>query len=435
MKGTDTMENMTVNVVNSKPCSVTLHVEIPAPEVTQETEKVYDEIQKNAQVPGFRTGKAPLDFVKKNYSVTAREKIIENLIQRSLLPVLQQQKIDPVAYPRIEKVNFEFDKPFSFDIYTERNPEVTVKDYKGIKIKKEIIPVTDAKVQESIVSLRERNSRLVESSAEIVAATHFLLVDYDALVDQKPVEDLGAKNQLIDLTAAQTLAGFKEGLVGAKKGETKEIKVKFPEAHPNKKLANKEVTFKVTINSIKEKQLPAADDEFAKDFGIGSLAELQQKIRETLEIEEKKRQEQSVEKQVIDHLLNANTFEVPESLIEEQMNYLLARAADYFRKQGLPQDAWQKNADQLRDKYKQEAERTVRLSYIFNTLASTEKIDITEEDLVKEHEKMKTTNPGREAEVDKYYTENKKKIEAQLKEEGIFQFLLSQAKIKEETKS
>ena len=428
------MENLKVDVVDTRPTSVTLSVEVPKNEVAGETEKVYNEIQKNAQVPGFRVGKAPMEFIKKNYTVTAREKVIENLIQRALLPALQAKNVEPISYPRIEKVTFDFDKPFTFHVRAEKSPEFKVKDYKGIKVKKEISPVNDAKVKESLESLRERNARLVESKAESVSADNYVLVDYEAYAEGKKVDDMTAKNQLIELSSPQIIAGFKEGLTGAKKDEEREIKVKFPEIHPNKKLANKEVIFKVKVRDIKEKHLPALDDEFAKDFGINTLVELETKVKESLEAEEKKRQDQEVEKQIVEHLLAANTFEVPESLVEEQLNYLINRSIDYFKRQGLPESAWQKNVEQWREKYRQEAERNVRLSYIFTAVGEEEKVTVTGEDLMNELENMKKANPGREEEVEKYFNENKQRIESHLKEEKIYHYIISQTKIKEEEK-
>lgn len=430
----NTIGKTKVDIVDTKPTSVTLSIEIPKDEVASETEKVFKDIQRVAQVPGFRQGKAPLDLIKKNYVKAAQEKVIEQLIQRTAYESLKSKGVEPIAAPRVEDVSFDFEKPFSYKLRAERHPEFKVKDYKGIKIQKEIREITDQKVKENIETLRERNARLETSDSDTVADKDFILVDYEGSLNGEPVADLKSKNQLIDLSAPQALAGFKEGLVGAKKGGEKDITVKFPADHPNKKLAGNDVVFKVKVQEIKRKVLPPLDDELAKDLGIENLAALEAKVRETLQAEEKRRQDTEVEKQVIDHLLAANVFPVPESLVEEQLNHMLDRAAEYYRRQGLPDAAWEKNLPQWREKYRQESERNVRTSYLLNAVGKDEKIETTDSDLNGELESLKKANPGKEADVEKYFAERRNDIAPRIREEKIFKFLLDNAKIKEEKK-
>jgi trigger factor len=260
------------------------------------------------------------------------------------------------------------------------------------------------------------------------------MVDYDCFQGNEPLSDLKAKNQLVDLSAPHALAGFNEGLLGERKNEEREIKVTMPADYPNKKLANPEVTFKVKVLEIKDKVLPNLDDEFAKDFGLASLAELEGKVKESLETEEKNRQMQEVEKQIVDQLLESNKFPVPDSLVEEQKNYLLNRLSDYFKRQGISEEEWKKNKEQWAGKYQEEAERNVRISYILNAVAREEKIDASDEDMAKELERLKQANPQRPADVEKYFSESKIRIASHLKEEKIFAFLMDHAKIKEEVK-
>ncbi|OGS17640.1 MAG: trigger factor [Elusimicrobia bacterium RIFOXYA2_FULL_50_26] len=428
------IEKTKIDVVDEKECAIVFAVEVPAEEVRLETENVFNEIQKTAQLPGFRVGKAPREMVRTNYKVMARERVIENLINRSVSIALSSKSITPVTYPRVDNVSFDFEKPFSYRLHAEKHPEFKVKDYKGIPVKKEIMPVTDEKVKEKLNGLRERNARLVESGAETVGASHFVLVDYEAFSEGQSVEELKTSGQMIDMSAAQGFAGFNEGLMGAKKNEEREIKVRLPREYPDSKLAEKEVVFKVKVKEIKEKSLPALDDEFARDIGIGSIAELESSFKSSMEDEEKRRQSAEVEKQIIEELLKRNEFAVPESLIEEQYNHLMARMAEYFRRQHVHESVWQKNSEQMKEKYRKQAESDVRISYILNAVASEQKIDATDEDMKAERENMYKTNPSREGEIDKYFGENKERIQSQLREKKIFDFLISEAKIKEEIK-
>lgn len=423
--------NAKASVLDTTPCSVTLSIEVPVADVAAETAQVFDGIQKVAQVPGFRQGKAPMDMVKRNYQSAAREKVVENLIQKTAFTCLKEQGFEPIAAPRIEEVNFEFDKAFQYKVKAEKHPEVKAKDYTGIKVKKDVREITDALVKKSLDSLRERNARLEASNADAVTDKHFVLVDYDGALDGQVVPEMKTKDYLIDLTMPHNFKGLKEGLAGMKKGETKDIPVTFPEDYPNPKFKAKDAVLTVNVREIKEKVLPALDDELAKDFGVPTLAELEGKVRETLEGEEKKRQQQDVEKQIIDALVTANAFPVPEALVEEQLRQMLARMVEYYRRQRMPDAVWQKNLPAWQEKYKPEAERSVRLSYILNSIADQEKIAVTDADIAAELDTVKKANAGKETDVEKYFTEQKDAISSRMKEEKLFAFLIEKAKIKE----
>jgi trigger factor len=331
----------------------------------------------------------------------------------------------------IEEVNFDFDKPFSYRMKAERHPEFKVKEYKNIKVSKEIREITDKTVDKRIDALRERNARLDESKSGLIAGTSFAIVDYEGFLGSESIAELKSKNQLFDLSSPQAFKGFNEGLTGMKKGESKEIVVKMPQEYPNKKIAGKDINFKVTVNEIKEKILPALDDEFAKDLGVASLAELKEKVKEVMLAEEKKRREEDVDKQIIDCLIANNSFPVPESLAEEQLDYIMKRSENYFVSQGGPKAEWDKKSAELRPKYREEAEKNVRLSYILNAVARQEKIDVSDEDVSKELDRALKANAGKEEEIKKYFNENKSSISSRLKEQKIFEFLIKEAKIKE----
>ncbi|MCB4792356.1 MAG: trigger factor [Elusimicrobia bacterium] len=425
------MKDLKLNVVDTKPCLVILDVEVPQAEVSSETEKVYQELQKTLSLPGFRTGKAPMEMIRKNYVENARAKVVQNLAEKAVFSALKTKGIEPVNYPKIHELSFDFDKPFKFKMEAEKHPEFKLKDYKGIKVNKIINKITDVKVNESLDVLRERNAKLCESKSEAVDAKHFVMVDYDGYVKDVAVPELKAKDQMIDLSSPQIIVGFKEGLSGAKKGEERSINVKFPADYPNKKLANEDVVFKVIVKEIKEKLLHPLDDEFAKDFGFTNLAELKQRIKENLEAEEKNRQEKSVRDQIIESLLKSNAFEVPKSFVEDQLEIIKNRLSQYYKQQGIKDELWKTNFEKNKDKYLKEAEEDVRLSYIFREVIKEFKIEVSQEELNKRLETMKESNKGREKEVEKYFSENKEKISASLKEEKIFDFLIENAKIKE----
>ncbi len=421
-------------VVEKKPCSISMEVQIEPSQTDIELKKVYEEIQKNAKISGFRVGKVPMDLVKKNYSDVAKEKLIENMIRRTAFSALEKENFAPIDMPVITNIEYEFGQVLKYSFNAECQPEVKVKDYKEIKIKKEKYKVTDANIKASIDVLLDRNAKLVVSKTGEVKKDSFVIVNYEGFIDGKPVEKIKAKEHMIDLGAENTLKGFKDGLVKAKKGETKDIEIEYPADYVNKDLAGKKVIFKTTIEEVKEKELPELNDDFAKDMGLENLDDLKKKIKESLESEETRRQNGEVEKQIVEHLLDKNKFDVPKSIVLQQKKYLIKRMSDYMKRQGANEEFIAKQVEASNKKYEEEAEKNVRLSYILNGVCIDEKIEVSDKDLDNEKQKMLDSNPTRKEDVENYFKENKANIAASLKEDKIFKFLLDNAKITETEK-
>lgn len=421
-------------VVEKKQCSISMEVEIEPSQTDIELKFVYSSIQQTAKIAGFRAGKVPMDLIKKNYSDVAKEKLIENMIKRTVFSALEKENFAPIDMPVITNIEYEFGKVLKYSFKAECQPDVKAKDYKEIKIKKEKHKVTDANINANIDVLLDRNAKLVVSQDGKVKKDSFVIVNYEGFCDGKPVENIKAKDHMIDLGAENTLKGFKEGLIDAKKGDIKDIEIEYPKDYLNKVLAGKKVIFKTTVEEVKEKDLPQLNDDFAKDMGLENLEDLKNKIKESLESEETRRQKREVENQIIEHLLEKNKFEVPQSIVLQQKNYLIKRMSDYFKSQGANEEFIAKQVDESDKKYLEEAEKNVRLSYILNSICTEEKIEVSDKELDDEKQKMLDSNPTRKEDVENYFKENKANIAASLKEEKIFKFLLDNAQITETEK-
>ena len=421
-------------VVEKKPCAITIEVEIAPAQTDIELANVYKSIQQNAKVAGFRVGKVPMDIIKRDYSDVAKEKLIENMIKKTVFSALEKENFAPIDMPVITNLDYDFGKVLKYSFKAECQPEVKVKDYKDIKVKKEKYKVTDANINKNLDVLLDRNAKLIVSKTGEVKKDSFVIVNYEGFCDGKPVEKIKAKEHMIDLGAENTLKGFKDGLKGAKKGETKDIEIEYPKDYLNKELAGKKVVFKTTIEEVKEKELPELNDDFAKDMGLENLEDLKKKIKESLESEEVRRQNGEVEKQIIEHLLDKNKFDVPQSIVLQQKKYLIKRMSDYMKSQGANEEFIAKQVEASDKKYEEEAEKNVRLSYILNGVCVDEKIEVSDKELDEEKQKMLDSNPTRKEDVENYFKENKANIAASLKEEKIFKFLLDNAKISESEK-
>ena len=219
-----------------------------------------------------------------------------------------------------------------------------------------------------------------------------------------------------------------------KKGETKELSVDFPKEYPSPSVAGKPVAFKITLKDLKEKKLPPLDDEFAKDFEAASLDELKKRIKEVLTTNLEKAKKTDLESQIMDHLVKVNDIPVPDSLVEMQLSSLMDRAKDLMARQGMKadtEDVGNGRDRSLREKYRPQAERQVRISYILSGIARQEDLAATDAELGLEAEKYKTRSPDRAAEVEAYFKENGSHIRAQMTDEKVVKFILENARIKD----
>ncbi|MDR1941452.1 MAG: trigger factor [Endomicrobium sp.] len=423
------------SVVNIAPTSITIDVEVPAESVNKEIDNAFGIIQKQTRLNGFRQGKAPLSIIKEKFLEEAKNRAVENVIKGTILNALGKEKFSPIDFPIVDEFDYQTGEILKYRFTAERHPKVEVKDYKEIPVKKEIFKVTDASLAQSLNALRETNANLVPSKTGVVTSKSFVSVDYEAFdADGKPLPEISAKNHMLDLSSQNTVSGFQKDLEGAKIGEEKDVKVSYPKDYPNKNLAGQNITFKTKINEIKEKELPELNDDFAKDLGVENLEELKVKVKESIEDEEKRRQDNDIEKQIIEYLVEKNAFEVPQSLVEQQQKSLIEKMKDYLLRQGASQEYIEKQTELGKNGFNKEAEKNVRLSYILNAVYVNENLAVTDSDIEAEKNRMTAANPERAQAVEKYFAERKENIILSIKETKLFKFLLDNAKITEEIK-
>ncbi|MDR1195298.1 MAG: trigger factor [Endomicrobium sp.] len=421
-------------VIDKKACSITLEIEVSPETAGKEIDDAFNGLQKQVRLDGFRQGKAPISIVKEKYADEAKSRAVETIIKGTILDALEKEKFLPIDFPVVDEFDYKIGDVLKYRFTAECHPSIEAKDYKAIPVKKEIFKVTDASLAQSLDALRERNAKLIPSKSGVVGKESFVMVDYEAFDNDVALPEVTAKNHMLDLGSQDTVKGFKEALEGAKIGDERDAKVDYPQDYPNKALSGKTITFKTKVLEIKEKELPELNDDFAKDMGTENLEDLKNKVKEAVEAEEKRRQDNESEKQVIDYLVEKNVFEVPQSLVERQKENLIEKMKEYMQKQGAPKEYIEKQAELGQEKFKEEAEKNVRLSYILNSVYVNENLQITQQDLEEEKNRMKSANPGRDAAVEKYFTEHKDNISISLKEEKLFKFLFDNAKIAEEVK-
>ncbi|MEW6556666.1 MAG: trigger factor [Elusimicrobiota bacterium] len=415
------MENIKVNVLEKKGCTTELKVEISADEFKKELDAVYNDIQKNAAIDGFRKGRVPIEFVKKEFAKTAITKTVQNLLNSATEQIIKQHNYQLVSAPVVEPSDIEDGKPFSFKLKIEQIPEFEVKDYKKLKLIKKIKKITEKEIHEVIKNLQERQSTLVDEGNVAVEPHHFLVADYEGTIDGKKIEK-PAENQIIDLSHQSLPAGFATGLIGMKVGESKTIETK---------IADKPAQFDVKLKSIKKKVLPEIDDEFAKDLGHENIKQLKERIKTELIKADEEKSRQDLENQIVETLLKSNDFPVPETLVEEEINSSIERTKQYLiSNRSYNEDEFTKSIPAMRDRYKSDAEKTVKISYILSRIAKNENITVTDEEIDKKIEEL----AGGDKKNTEGYQKHREYLSLRLKEQKLFDLLLANAKIKEVTK-
>lgn len=414
-------EKVKAKKLREEGCLVVMSVEVPADKLQAPIEEAFARIQSRAAVPGFRQGKAPKDVVRQKFAEDARSLAVDQLIRDVLPPVLEEQKVAPVSIPIVHDVEAPEGKALKFQVSFEVAPKVEARDYRKIPLTRKAKAVTDEMLGENLEQIRQRNARLVAVLTETVEKDHFVLVDYEGYLLGKPMEGAQGKDEWVDMSAPQTVAGLTEGILGAKRGATREFPVSLQ--------GGDKATFKVTVKDIKRKTLPNLDDELAKDLGFGTLLELRLKLREMLEKTETAKADKDLERQIEEQLLKANPIAVPASLVDAEVKHLLERLKHSM---GLAELGEAEAAD-LRKRLLPEAENSVRLGYLLKSVAEQERLSVSDADLEAERQKSLEAAESQEdkSKVSEFFAKHRREISNIVLEKKVWQLLKDSAKIKE----
>lgn len=360
-------------------------IEIPADVVEREAETVTKEYARVARIPGFRPGHAPPSLVRRRYRDEIKSEIVQSLVPRFFRDKVKDEKWSVVGQPSFEDLKFEEAQPLTVKATFEVYPQFELGRYKSLEIQKETPAVTEANVDQALEALRRRLSTSEVVTDRAAQDGDFVTVSYQGqdLSDpaKPPVE---VREGMVHLGAPGTLEAFTEKLRGAKPGDTREFDVAYPDDYPRASLRGKKLHYRVEVQAIKHQVLPALDDELAKsadDYAVSTLAELRAKIREDLEKREQEEVEGAARRKLIEKLVEAHPFPVPQKLVESQLQHRLESSVGQLMAQGI--DPRQEEFDwrKFRESLRPDAERTVRSSLILEKIAEAEKIEVTEEEV------------------------------------------------------
>ncbi len=427
----------TVEALSSVKKKITF--EVPAERVTAEIEKVFAQIRKRAAIKGFRKGKVPQTLVEKHYADMMETDVLKNLFDETYFKALAEHKIFPVSHPVIESDEIKRGAALKYSATVEVMPEIEVRDYTGLEVKKEKFVLDDSVVEKRLSEMQESMARVVAVEEGKQAENgNFAVIDFIGSVDGTPFEGGAAESYELELGSGRFIPGFEEQVVGMKVGDQQTITVTFPDEYWNKDLAGKEAKFDVTVKEIKVKQLPEIDDEFAGQFGeFETLAELKAKISEMFEKQEKERIQSDLQDRLVKALIERNEIEVPATLVGRQLEMMLSNMKNRLAYQRLSLEMMGLDDEKFKEQYRSVAENQVKGSLLLDAVGKKEGIKVEDADIEAKLAEM-TAESGQEYEkVKEYYDQNhnaRENLVAHLNEDKVLNFLLGKAVVTEVAK-
>ncbi|MGN9165686.1 trigger factor [Tissierellaceae bacterium HCP3S3_D8] len=345
-------------------------------------------------IPGFRKGKVPRKIIEMNYGEEIfYEDAINLILPEAYEDAVKELELEPVDRPDIDIEDIEKGKSILVKVEVDVKPEFKLGDYKSIELEKIEYNVTDEMVEHELEHVRDENARLLDASDREVKDKDILTIDFAGFIDEEQFPGGTAEGFELTIGSNMFIPGFEEQLIGKKKDEEVEVKVTFPEEYHEETLAGKEAIFKVVIHDIKEKELPELDDEFAKDVSeFDTLEEYKADIRERLEKDLKEQEKVETENRVIEKALEISEVDIPNGMVESQIDDEM-RQFDYrLRSQGLDLEKYLEftgsNPEDLREQLKPSALNRVKVDLLLETIVKAEGIEVTEEELEKELEDL-----------------------------------------------
>ncbi|MCX7904532.1 MAG: trigger factor [Caloramator sp.] len=373
---------------------VKIEVTVPAENFKEALKKSYEKNVSKFNVPGFRKGKAPMAIIEKYYGEGVfYEDAINFIVEETYPKAVEENDIHPVDYPELDIVQIGKDVDFIYTAKVTVKPEVKLGQYKGLEATKISYLVTDEDVEAEINMLKEKNARIINKENGTIEKGDIAVIDFEGFIDDTPFEGGKAENYELVVGSGTFIPGFEDQLVGAKVGETVDVNVTFPEDYHAENLKGKPALFKVTIKDIKVKEYPVVDDEFAKDVSeFETLEELKADIRKRIQEENDKRAKMELEDQLIGKVVSASEVEIPEAMINQEIDYMVKDMDYRLRYQGLNIDQYIEmmgiTMDTLRNDLKEVATNRVKTSLVLEAIAKAENITATEEEIENRAEEL-----------------------------------------------
>ena len=440
---------MQVTELSAEGLKRSFSVVVPAADIEATRDKRLTALGRDLRMPGFRPGKVPMSVVRKRYGTAVTGEVLEEQVQNATRELLTGRGLRPALQPKVELAGeFADGQDLSFNIEMELLPEIPMPDFSGIEIERPRAEPTDEQVQKALDGLAARNAKLEDVTEERPAAKGDTVVadftgrlvegEGDDAVVGEPFPGGTGQDMPIDVGGEGFIPGFTEGLEGIAVGETRKIRVSFPEAYGSAELAGKPAEFEITAKALKTRAAAPADDDFAKSLGLESADKLRDELRASIQREYDQLTRLRVKRSLLDQLADRADFPVPEGMVEAEFGQIWGRVEEDRKAGRLDAEDAGKDEDTLRAEYRKIADRRIRLGLLLSEIGRTNNIQVGQDELAQAMRTEATRYPGQEKQVFEFFQKNPQALEnlrAPIFEEKVVDFMLELAKVNDTTVS
>jgi len=367
-----------------------IQIEIPAEDVSRETENLIQKYQKLARLPGFRRGHVPASIIRQRFSEDIKSEVVDALVPRYFRQETDRQGLIPVSQPRVSDLHIHDGEPLRFTASFEVMPEIKVEGYKELRVDKPAVSVTDEDVAQALNNLREQHATFTAVEGRPLAEGDFAQVSLDGQPKDGEGKPVHMDDLLVEIGGKSTMPEFTENLRGSSVGDERSFDVVYPQDFADQRLAGKTFTYAVKVAAIKSKSLPELNDQFAKELGeFADLSEVRKKIREGMEAERAHEAEHQAKDKLVAELVRRHDFELPEALVDRQIDLRLERGLRALAAQGMKaEDIKKMDLNRLRAGQREQALQEVKASLLLDKIAEEEKIEVSDAEIDREVEAL-----------------------------------------------
>jgi trigger factor len=373
---------MKVEVQEVGACARRLEIEIAPENVKKELDQAYRELARKVSIRGFRKGKIPRPVLERYHRTSVEDEVVQKLIPSSFQQAVKDQGLRAVGQPKLDDIDLNEEKALRYTATVEVLPEIALQTFGGWEVTKEVRAVTDADIERELQELQNRHVSLASIAEDRpVQEGDYVLISFEGFRDGQPVQGSKTENYALVVGSKSVIESVERGLVGMRKGETREIPVQFPETYQNRSMAGQEVMFQVVVNEIKERVLPALNDEFAKEVaGVDTLAELTEKLRkDQAEIAEREAR-RALHEVLVTRLVETNPFDLPPGMVEAETEQLIADLQRQVRAQQGQVPPLQ-ISDEVRQQLREQAITRIKRELLLEEIAKRENLAVDDADV------------------------------------------------------
>ncbi|HHT9155800.1 MAG TPA: trigger factor [Candidatus Tripitaka sp. YC43] len=425
--------NFNVTVEEIGPCKKRLKVEVPRENVEEELKKRLEELKGSLALPGFRKGKAPKGLIERQFSKQVQEDVRNSLLSNFYQQAIEQNKLEPIGEPEFDNIDFDTSKPLNFQVTFEVKPHFELEGYRGLQLKRKSGEVTPEELQSALSRVGLSRMQLVSVEGGEVLAQDQVLCDYRVEVEGKTVSQeeeaaLWVSGQRVGTLPVPDLTKL---LVGARAGETKEVKVNLGSKFQVAEYRNKEGTLRLSIKEIKRPTVPELNDALAKQMNFPDLEKLKEAVGRQLEVEKKRWVEQDLQNQVLARLLEMAKFDLPKDWIQRQTVERLYRYQLELLQKGVPLEDIEKEGGKLKDASEGSVISDLKISLLLGYIADKERVYATENDLEIRINEMARSYGTTAAKIRRHLEKQgaPSALRHQIREDKVIKLLLKEANI------